>query len=349
MTSPPPVSLSVAGAGLIGRRHIEAIAACPGTRLASIVDPSAEAAAYAASLGVPHFKTLADMIAAGKPDGVVLATPNQLHVDGGMECIAAGLPVLVEKPLATSVADGKRLVDAGLSAGVPVLTGHHRRHNPLIAAAKARLDEGVIGTPVAAHGMFWLYKPEEYFETEWRRMPGAGPVLLNLIHDIDLMRYFCGEVESVHAVTSNAVRGNPVEETAAIVLTFASGLIGTFSVSDTIVAPWSWELTAAENPAYVPTGQFCYLIGGTHGSLELPNAKLWTNPGKRSWMEPVEPASLSAPQEDPLDRQIAQFAAVIRGEEQPLVSGLEGLKSLQVIEAVRQSAQTGRTITIEPL
>ena len=80
-------------------------------------------------------------------------------------------------------------------------------------------------------------------------MLGAGPVLVNLIHDIDLLRFLCGPITSVRALMSNAVRRNPVEETAGILLGFASGAIGTVTVSDAVPAPWSWELTAGENPA----------------------------------------------------------------------------------------------------
>ncbi len=69
------------------------------------------------------------------------------------------------------------------------------------------------------------------------------------------------------------MRGNPIEETAAILLSFANGALGTFSVSDTTAAPWSWELTARENPAYPATGQACYMIGGTEGALELPGLR----------------------------------------------------------------------------
>ena len=273
-------SLVVAGAGLIGRRHVEAIALANGASLACIVDPADAARDYAAGLGVPWFPDLAAMIAKARPDGVVLATPNQLHVAGGLECVAAGLPVLVEKPVATDVASARGLIEAAEGAGVPILVGHHRRHNPLIQAAKERLNAGAIGTVVAVQATFWLFKPDDYFEVKWRRRQGAGPVLLNLIHDVDLLRHLCGEIVSVQALASNAVRSHPVEETAAILLCFENGALGTASVSDTVVAPWSWELTAKENPAYPPTDAACYLIGGTHGSLELPGACLWHNPEK---------------------------------------------------------------------
>lgn len=341
-----PVRIAIAGSGMIGRRHAAAIASVPGVELHSIADPFETGRLYADEIGAAWHPSLAAMLEGGKPDGVVLATPNQLHVDNALECVAAGVPALIEKPLATDLQAGHELVLAGERAGVPLLVGHHRRHNPLIAQARAQIEDGLLGTLVAVHGMFWLMKPDDYFETGWRRQPGGGPVFLNLIHDIDLLRHLIGEIVSVQALSSNAVRGHAVEETAALVLRFGNGVLGTFSLSDTIVAPWSWELTACENPAYPPTGQSCYFIGGTHGSMELPNARVWSNQGRRSWWEPILATRYPVGRDDPLARQIDQFARVIRGEELPLVPASEGLKTLQVIDAVQRSALSGQVVAL---
>jgi predicted dehydrogenase len=341
-----PLRIAVAGAGLIGRRHSAAIAATPGVELHCIIDPSDAGRDHADRIGVPWHGSLTKALEKGRPDGIVLATPNQVHVENALECVSAGVPALIEKPLAIDLQAGLDLVNAGESAGVALLVGHHRRHNPLIAAARKQISDGLLGTLVAVHGMFWLMKPEDYFDTEWRRQPGGGPIFLNLIHDIDLLRHLIGEIVSVQALASSAVRGNAVEETAALVLRFDNGVLGTFSLSDTIVSPWSWELTASENPAYPPTGQSCYFIGGTHGSMELPNARIWANHGKRSWWEPISATHHPVSQDDPLVRQIAQFARVIRGEEPPLVPASEGLKTLQVIDAVQRSARLGQTVML---
>lgn len=341
------VSVAVAGAGLIGKRHVEATMAGDAARLHSIVDPTDAAKAYAAGLGVPWYPSLAEMMSAGTPDGVVLATPNQIHVENGLECVQSGIPALVEKPIAVDVPSARQLVEAAEKANVPLLVGHHRRHNPLVAAAKARLEAGDIGRIVSVHGMVWLCKPDDYFDVEWRRRPGAGPVFVNLIHDVDLMRHLVGEIVSVQAMESNAVRGNAIEDSAVILIGFANGALGTVNVSDTVVAPWSWELTAKENPAYPPTDEACYLIGGTHGSLELPNLRFWNNPGKRGWWEPMGSERIAVEREDPLVRQIRHFAAVIRGDAQPLVSGREGLKTLEVIDAVKRAARSGVAVRLD--
>ena len=189
--------LAVVGAGLIGQRHARLIVAGADAALSAIVDPTDAARDFAAGIGAPWFASVADMLAVDRPDGLIVATPNQLHLDHGLQAVEAGLPALIEKPIADSVAAADQLVAAAEKAGVPLLIGHHRRHNPLIAQAKAKIDAGDLGRLVAVHGMFWLYKPDDYFDVEWRRKPGAGPVYINLIHDIDLLRHLIGEVASV--------------------------------------------------------------------------------------------------------------------------------------------------------
>jgi predicted dehydrogenase len=201
-------------------------------------------------------------------------------------------------------------------------------------------------TTLAAHSFFWLYKPDDYFEIQWRREKGAGPVFLNLIHDVDNLRYLLGNVVSVQAYESNAFRSNPVEETAAILLRFESGVLATISVSDAIVAPWSWELTSGENPIYPRTEDSCYLIGGTHGSLSIPHLDFWHNKDKRSWWEPIHRECLPVEMHDPLALQIRHFCRVIRHEEQPFVTGREGLDTLKVIIAVKEAAATGQLVQI---
>lgn len=336
----------MAGAGLIGRRHAAIIAAAEDAELAGIADPSEAGRDVASGLGAAHFTDLAALIDQARPDALVIATPNRMHVRHGLAAVAAGLPALVEKPIADTVEGAARLVEAAEAAGVPLLIGHHRRHNPLIARAHEVIARGDLGRLVTVHCFFWLAKPDDYFDVDWRRQPGAGPVLVNLIHDIDLLRHLCGDVATVQAIESNAVRGHAVEDTAVALLRFANGALGTLTASDAVTAPWSWEQTAGENPAYPRTDQPCYLIAGTHGSLSLPQGELWTPEGARSWWEPLVRRRVHAPPADPLILQIEHFCRVVRGHEAPLVPGREGLASLKVIEALKTSAREGREVKI---
>lgn len=338
------VRIAVAGAGVMGVRHIEAIRSCHEAELAGIVDPSGSAAAFAERENIPCFASLEDAFSAASLDAVILATPNQHHVEGGLQCVEAGVPLLVEKPLATDLAGALQLVERAEALNVSLLTGHHRRHNPLVQAAKARIEAGDLGRIVGAHGMFWAMKPDEYFDVSWRRQKGAGPVYLNFIHDIDLMRHLVGEVASVQAIETNAIRGNEVEDAAGMLMTFDNGAIGTFTVSDSIVSPWSWELSSRENPAYPPTEATCYWIGGTQSSLELPNAALWSHTGKPSWWEPIGRTPLMRQSADPLVLQVQNLADVVAGRASPVVSGREGLKTLAVIDAIKEAAASGGTV-----
>lgn len=336
--------LAVVGAGLIGRRHIEIIA--QNAELAAIVDHAPEARALAETLGVAWLPDLRTLLAEGMADGIVIATPNQLHVEQGLACVEAGVPVLIEKPIAHEVAAGMHLAEVAEAADVPILVGHHRRYSPLVSRAHEIVRNGELGTILAIQATCWFHKPDDYFEVAWRRQKGGGPILLNLIHDIDLLRHICGDIVSVQAMVSNALRGNPVEETAGILLSFASGAIGTISVSDAVTAPWSWELTAGENPSYPRTGEACYQIGGTMGSLSIPDLTQWHYAGKRSWWEPIERRSMTSGAGDPLTLQIRHFAEVALGLTQPNVTARDALETLKVVVAIGEAAASGRPVRL---
>ncbi|TKD45108.1 MAG: Gfo/Idh/MocA family oxidoreductase [Mesorhizobium sp.] len=340
------VKLAVLGAGLIGKRHIQHVLAERSAQLSAVVDPSLVGETIAKEASVKWFTSFADMVAADRPDGIIVATPNQAHVQNGLEAVEAGVPALIEKPIADDIISGEKLIAAAEAKGVPLLAGHHRRHNPVMQKAKEVIESGKLGRVLVVNAMFWLFKPDDYFDISWRRERGAGPVFLNLIHDVDNLRYLFGDVAAVQARESNAVRGNAVEETAVILIEFKNGVLGTATVSDSVVAPWSWEMTTGENPAYPRTEQSCYMIGGTHGSLAVPSLEVWRNPGKRSWWEPLDQKRIEVDGEDPLVLQIRQFCNVIRGDEPPLVSGREGLETLRVIDAVKRSAATGERIKL---
>ena len=142
------------------------------------------------------------------PEGVIIATPNDLHVPLSLTCVERGIPVLVEKPVADTVEAARSLAKASESAGVPVLVGHHRRHSPIIRKARKIVQSGALGELVALSALFLVHKPDGYFQAAWRRRAGGGPVLINLIHDMDSLRFLAGEITSVQAVTSNRQRGS---------------------------------------------------------------------------------------------------------------------------------------------
>ena len=341
--------IAVAGAGTIGRRHIELIRENGDCELAAIVDPAPSALAYARDTGVPLHKTLADLFAAERPDGVIAATPNSLHVQNGVDCVVHGVPVLIEKPVADSVADAMRLIDAAERTKVPVLIGHHRRHSPILEKAREIVQGGTLGRIVAVMGSAMFHKPDSYFsEGPWRREPGGGPILINMIHEVDDLRSMCGEIVEVQALASNAARGFAVEDTVAINLRFASGALGTFVLSDTAATARSWEQTSGENTRYASyPDEDCYVIAGNSGSLAVPTMRLKVYSGERSWWKPFDTSVVAVQRADPLSRQLAHFCAVLRGDVAPLVSARDALQTLRVTLAIDEAARSGRpTATI---
>ena len=330
-----PVKLAVVGAGLVGQRHIAAIHQVPGAALAAVVEPGPTEQA------VPVYRTLDEMFDAVAVDGVILSTPTLLHVEGGMACVDRGVPVLIEKPLAASANAAEALVRTAQAKGVPILVGHHRRHNPIIQKTAELIRDGAIGQVRAAQVTCWFYKPDDYFDVApWRKKTGAGPISVNLVHDVDLMRHFLGEVVTVQAQMAPSLRGFENEDLAAAVLRFASGAVCTITVSDSIVSPWSWELTSREYPIYPATNESCYLIGGSKGALSIPDMRLWQHDGGTSWWKPIKATTMPVSSSDPLINQIAHFEEVIRGRAAPLVTAEEGLRTLRVIEAIQIAAQT---------
>ena len=343
--------IAVAGAGLIGRTHIALAAASPTVALVAVVDPSPSAEAVAAQFQVPLFPTLDALLAREQLDGIVLATPNALHVPQALQCLEAGLGVLLEKPIAPTVAEGAALVERADALGGRLLIGHHRAHSPIMAKARAVIESGQLGRLVTVMGSATFLKPDHYFDDgPWRREPGGGPILINMIHEVHNLRILCGEIVAVQAIASQAVRGFAVEDTVAITLQFASGMLGSFMLSDTAASARNWEHTSRENKAYPSyDDEDCYVLSGTNGSLSVPTMRLKTYPGPeaRSWWKPFEAGVVGLVRADPLQRQMEHFGAVVRGEARPLVSAHDGLQNLRVTEAIVAAARSGGTVRLD--
>ena len=128
---------------------------------------------------------------------------------------------------------------------------------------------------------------------------------------MDLLRYFCGEIESVQASIKKSVRGFENEDNASILLNFKSGVIATMNISDSIVSPWSWEMNSNENSDFPQTGQNCYFIGGSKGSLSIPDLKIWKHENKPDWLTQFKTEKNDLKNNQPLETQLQHFAKVI--------------------------------------
>jgi predicted dehydrogenase len=343
------VRVAVMGAGLIGREHAALVHSHPGTVLAGILDTAPEARALAGRLEVPCFESDERMLDEVAPDSVIVALPNTLHVDAGLACVERGIPVLVEKPIADTVDAALRLVEAGEEAGVPVLVGHHRRHGTDIREAKRAIADGVLGRVVAITGIAAVAKHDTYFDAEWRRSPGGGPLLINAIHDIDCFRYLCGEIQSVQAIGANAVRGHAVEDTVAVSMRFTSGALGSYLLTDASPSPFFWEIAAEQSLTFPHQAADCYTVFGRKASLAVPSLELWRHDGDGDWRDPLGRSRLPAEGASCYEAQLANLVGVVRGTAEPVVSGREGALTLAATLAVARAVAEGRSVDVAEL
>ncbi len=344
-----PVRIAVIGAGLIGHRHIQHIIDEPRCRLAGVVDPRPEAKALAERGETIYYSDITPFLEKGDAEAVIIATPNDTHTTLGIQCTAAGLHLLVEKPIDSDPAAADNLIDAAEKAGVKVLVGHHRRFNPYIEATKRLLEDGKLGTVTAVNALWTSLKPPSYFDVVWRREPGGGPVLINLIHDVDNLRYLFGDVKRVYAESSNAIRKYPVEDTAAILIRFHSGVLGTVITSDVVASPYNFESATGENPLLYSAAQDCYRIFGTEASLSFPEMIRWryTGEGEQGWADPISSEQIDVPPAVPLENQLRNFCDVIRHGALPRCSGEEGLKTLRTTMAVADAVRRGEPVAFD--
>ncbi|KPI35221.1 Inositol 2-dehydrogenase [Cyphellophora attinorum] len=281
----------VGGGGLIGKRHCQHVLGNPRTTLCAIVDPTDAASVLADEHDVACYKNVAELLGSvHRPDAAIVCTPNHTHVDVGIQLARAGVHILCEKPISSDQASAASLVKAVEECNVKLLVGHHRRFNPYMQALKKVVDSGVLGQIIAVNGLWTTIKPSEYFQgiNSWRRdKASGGPILINLIHDVDLMHFLFGPIASVHAESTPSQRPNGVdaaEEGAAILFKFESGLVGTFLISDNVASPHSFEQGSGENPHLPKTGKDFYRIFGAKGTISFPDMTLssydaWTPRG----------------------------------------------------------------------
>ncbi|ETS79916.1 hypothetical protein PFICI_07445 [Pestalotiopsis fici W106-1] len=343
--------IAIIGAGLIGPRHAEAVAKSAGAQVAAIVDVTPKGSEIAAKFGVPFYSTVADMLqSSAKPDAAIICTPNHTHVSITKELLAANVHVLVEKPVSTDIASGKELVQLAGTVPAKTLVGHHRRFNPYMVAAKEVVSSGSLGRVIGINGIWALHKPSDYFEapTDWRQGSTGGVVLINMVHEVDLLHYLLGPITSVHAEKTISQRGYAAEEGAAITLRFKSGAVGSFFICDNTPSPWNFEAGTGENPLIPKTGENFYRVFGTEASLSVPDMTIWSYKGtQKSWHSEIVREQSSVPDGVPFELQVDHFVRVIRGEEAPSCTAQAGLAALVVCQAIKDALEDNSTVQIE--
>ena len=341
------INISIVGTGLMGFQHIKAIKKSKKANLHSIVDISNISKSLSKKYNIPLYSNVLELLNLKKPDAVIVATPNQLHEKHTVSFLKKKIPVLLEKPISDNLQSAKKIIAVANKNKTPLLIGYHRRHNSIVSKVKNIINKGKLGKIVSVNILCWLYKHKTYYKEKWRVSKGGGPLGINLVHDIDMICYFLGSVKYVQAFTSNKTRKFKVEDTAAVSLIFTSGALCSINLSDTIVAPWSYELTAGENPVYPITDQSAYMIGGTKGSIQFPNLKFWFYKKERSWWNKLfVNKNKNKKDNNTLVNQIDHFADVVRKKVKPKVNGNDGLNSLKIFAAITKSAKTGKKVRI---
>ncbi|WP_425100158.1 Gfo/Idh/MocA family protein [Tropicibacter sp. S64] len=342
MTEALPVC--VIGAGSIGQRHIEVATLSDRVDLIAVVEPHAPLREALAAKGLPMVATLDEVPAQVR--AAVIATPTQDHHGSALACLERGWGVIVEKPTCATLDEAREVVAQAETKGLPLFTGHHRRCHPFSIAAREALAQ--IGDLVGVQGLWSLRKHDTYYDADWRRMPGAGPLLTNLTHEIDLLRFFVGEMTEASALLSSARRGFVIEDTASVAFRFANGALGSFLISDAGASPWSFEAASYENPAIAGSGEDYLRFVGTEGALAFPSLTRWgrSDEGEIEWSKPLRRHDgQTFPRIDPLLAQIERFAVVMAGgTDDVLCTGQDGIAAMDMTLAAALSGHTGRPV-----
>ncbi|HHU39164.1 MAG TPA: Gfo/Idh/MocA family oxidoreductase [Propionibacterium sp.] len=233
---------AIVGWGDVAIIHHEAIQAIDGVEFVGVVDTDAGRREFAAeALGVPVFATVGELVDAVAPDVVHVTTPHHQHINPTLEAMARGVHVIQEKPLAASVEEGQRLVDAMADATAKVGICFQNRYNVSSQELRRLLDSGELGEVHGAYAsVVWTRTADYYQAKPWRgsREESGGGLLINqAIHTLDLVQWFMGDVTDIagHVATHKFGDVIEVEDTAEMLLTHESGVKTSFYA--TLTAP----------------------------------------------------------------------------------------------------------------
>ena len=218
------IRVAVIGLG-IGRKHVQLYRDHPLAVLAAVVDTNPDVAGREAKkLGVPAYTSLDELLDAESIDAASVCTPPAAHAEQVEKLLGKGVHVLLEKPMASSLADAQRIVAAGEKADARLMIGQKKRFVPAYAFLKAQFA-GAFGQPMWANAKYALGRVDKPWF--WDEADGGGPIVENAIHIFDLMRYLLGEVTSVYAEGGNLFRPDQAHQidAAVVALRFASGAV----------------------------------------------------------------------------------------------------------------------------
>ncbi len=349
---------ALVGCGKVGATHARALGSLPESDFVAACDATfGRAEAFAATYGVTPFADVAAMLAKARPDAVLLATPHPLHAEAAILAAESGAHVLVEKPLAASLRDSDAMLDAARAAGVTLGVISQRRFYEPVLRMKAAIDAGKIGRP--ALGVFQMYSwrdPSYYRSDPWRGSWDAegGVVLVNQSpHQLDLLRWFMGDVEEVGGAWANLNHPEvEVDDTAVATLRFKNGGLGSIITSlSQKPGLYTKVHVHGSNGASVgvETDRGATFIAGVSTIAEPPLNDLWTVPGEEHRLAEFQAEDRARfAGLDAADHyhalQIQDFLRACLEGRPPLVTGEDGRQVVALFTAIYRSQKEGRPI-----
>ncbi len=297
-----PLRVGVVGVGVMGSNHARVFADVPGVKLVGVADPDPKRRDMVASaLACAGHSDVDDLLLEGV-DAVTIAAPTHLHQDLSLACIRRGVHVLVEKPIASSVQEGRAIIAAARRAGVTLMVGHVERFNPAVETVKEAIrGEDILSISITRVGPF----PP--------RMSSVGVVIDLAVHDIDLIRWFTdSEIVEIQPQISSAIAER--EDIALLQFRTESGVLA--QVNTNWLTPFkARNVTIATPKKYIMgdllTGQVTECFGfQADGSYSMRH--------------------LSVRYAEPLRSELQAFVAAIRSGTPPAVTGEEGVASLEI-------------------
>ncbi len=330
------------GCGAISSQHIEAMEAVDGARLVAVASASAERARSTGERwGVSWTTDIEALLTRTDIDAVTITTPSGLHAAQALAALAHGKHVLVEKPIALSVADANAVVAEGRRRGRLVATISQRRFEPVIRALHDAVAAGAFGriSLIVAEGLF--HRPQSYYDSgAWRGTVALdGGVLMNqAIHMVDLLRWMGGPIDSVVAHVATLGHRMESEDTASVSLRFTSGALGAIIATTCATPEFPVQLRIYGDAGHVR------IVGEDPVEWVLPGIEPPV-PGEQTEGDSARSATWGTNAIGYV-RQYSDFIAAVRGDRPPAVTGEDGRNAVEVVVAACESSRTARLVVI---
>lgn len=356
---PKPLRTALVGCGKVGSIHARALRSLPESDFVAACDASLNRAEAFASMcdGVKAFADVAAMLATARPEAVILATPHPLHAEAAILAAGAGAHVLVEKPMASNLGDCDAMLGAARQAGVTLGVVSQRRFYEPVLRMKAAIDAGKIGQPaLGVFSMFSWRDPAYYASDPWRGRWDAegGGVLVNQSpHQLDLLRWFLGEVEEISGTWANLNHPEvEVDDTAVATVRFQGGGLGSI-VTSLSQRPGLYTKVHVHGTSGasvgVETDRGATFVAGVSEIAEPPLNDLWTIPGEEHLLadfQAEDRARFAAVDATAHYHalQVGDFLRSILEGRPPLVTGEDGREVVAMFTAIYRSHREGRPI-----